>query len=70
MTLKEFQALEITEQAIAVWTGTFPDTIVEAKYNVHLYNVSNLYVQIYYSNKVNNIVKIRAFKSTSLYSLT
>lgn len=65
MTLYQFRALDINEQANAVWEGTFLDSRVEAIYNVHLYNVGDFYVEVYYSNKLNEIVKIRAFRSTS-----
>ncbi len=65
MTLKEFRALNINEQANAVWNGTFLATVAEPKYNVHLYNVSDFYVKVYYSNKLNEIVKISACRGTS-----
>jgi hypothetical protein len=66
MTLRQFRAFDINEQANAVWNGTFLGTVAEAKYNIHLYNVAHFYVKVYYSNKLNEIVKIRAFKTTSL----
>lgn len=66
MTLYQFRALDINEQASAVWGGTFLDSRVEAIYDVHLYNVGDFYVEVYYSNKLNEIVKIRPFRYTSL----
>jgi hypothetical protein len=66
MTLYQFSALAINEQANAVWDGTLLDSRVEAIYHVHLYAVGDFYVEVYYSNKLNEIVKIRPFRYTSL----
>jgi hypothetical protein len=66
MTLKEFRTLDINKQANAVWSGTFLDSVAKAKYHGYLYNVHNFYVKVYYSNELNEIIRIRAFRSTSL----
>jgi hypothetical protein len=38
----------------------------EAGYNVLLYAVSAFYVEVYYANSINEIFKLKAFKSTNL----
>jgi hypothetical protein len=68
MTLKEFRTLDINEQANVVWAGTFLGTLANTKYYVHLYSVYGFYVKVYYSNELNEIIRIRAFRNTSLLS--
>jgi hypothetical protein len=66
MTLKEFRALDINEQANIVWAGTFLDCLAKANFYVHLYEVQGFYAKVYYTYEANEIIRIRAFKNTSL----
>lgn len=66
MTLKEFRELDINEQANVVWAGTFLQKLAKSNYYVHLYDVQGFYVKVYYSYESNEIIRIRAFKNTSL----
>jgi hypothetical protein len=67
MTLYEFRALNDIDQANAVWdNGTHLGTRVEEGQSVLLYNVCDFYVEVFYSNGLNEITQLKAFKTTKL----
>jgi hypothetical protein len=66
ITLYDFQAMTISEKAAAVWEGTFIGDRPEADLFVQLYNLGTFYAEVFYNQQLNEIVKVRGFKSTRL----
>jgi hypothetical protein len=66
MTLDEFRKLSEADQANATWGGEFLSSRIEAGYKVLLYAVPLFYVEVYHSDKLNKILKLRAFNTTVL----
>lgn len=62
MTLYQFRLLDQDEQAGAVWDGTFLETRFEPGYKILLYAVGDFYVEVYYSDTLNEITRIRPFR--------
>ena len=66
ITIYEFNALDESGKANAVWTGLFLDDREENGLKVQLYSLSNFYVEVFYDQRVNKILRFRAFKSYDL----
>ena len=66
MKIYEFRQLSKDEQANAAWAGVFLDVRTENDLYVLLYYVDEIYVEIYYSAVLNEIVKLQPFKSSKL----
>lgn len=58
MTLPEFQALDKTEQANAVWAGRFVSNRVVDDHYVQLYDLDSFYVEVVYDPLTNKIITI------------
>ena len=64
MKMYELRQLSKDEQAKAAWHGVFLDVRTENDLYVLLYYVDEIYVEIYYSTVLNEIVKFQPFKSS------
>ena len=64
MKMYEFKQLRKDEQADAAWAGVFLDVRTENDLYVLLYFVDEIFVEIYYSTVLNQIVKLQPFKSS------
>jgi hypothetical protein len=65
MTLYQFNMLDKTEQAEAVWNGVHIDNRQDDQHNILLYEVDGFYVEVFYHRTYNVIVKFRSFSSTT-----
>ena len=63
MTLYEFRTLPEHEQAEVVWQGQFFLTRTDRKHTVLLYKVHDFYVEVYYEDESNELVKFNPFSS-------
>jgi hypothetical protein len=66
ITLYDFHAMTIQEKAAAVWEGTSIGDRPEGNLFVQLYNMGTFYAEVFYDQELNEIVKVRGFKSTKL----
>lgn len=66
ITLYNFIAMNETEQANAVWNGTYLGDRFECDYVIQLYTVSTFYVEVFYDPKENKIIRFRPFKTNKL----
>ncbi|MDB5124745.1 MAG: hypothetical protein JWP94_2874 [Mucilaginibacter sp.] len=66
MTLYAFRALGQDEQANQVWEGVLLGQRTESDLNILLYGVHSFYVEVFYSNAENSIVRLRSFRTTKL----
>jgi hypothetical protein len=60
MTLKEFQALDETTQANAVWDGTFVSSRVVDDVFMQRYDLGGFSVEVYYDPMANKVFKLHA----------
>jgi hypothetical protein len=65
MTLYQFNLLDKTKQAEAVWSGVHIDNRQDDQHNILLYEVDGFYVEVFYHRIYNVIVKFRSFSSTT-----
>ncbi|TMI63724.1 MAG: hypothetical protein E6H07_13220 [Bacteroidetes bacterium] len=65
MTLYQFNMLNKTKQAEAVWNGVHIGEREDGPYNILLYQVHSFYVEVYYHRPHNSIIKFRSFSSTT-----
>ena len=63
MSLYDFIALNENQQAEAVWQGEFVIFREGPRATVMLYRVHNFYVEVYYSNENNAVVRFNPFRS-------
>jgi hypothetical protein len=63
MTLYQFNALDEMEQAEAVWDGVFVADREDDQHRILLYQIDSFYVEAYYNNEHNVLVKFRSFSS-------
>ncbi|HEV7333926.1 MAG TPA: hypothetical protein VGN63_23025 [Flavisolibacter sp.] len=63
MTLYEFRLLSEEEQAQTIWFGQFFLSREDREYTVLLYKVYDFYVEAYYSNESERVVKLNPFSS-------
>lgn len=66
MDLGQFDRLDYTRKTEAILKGTFLATRITAAYSVKLYNVDNFYVEVYFHNRSQLIIRFRAFDQTAL----
>jgi hypothetical protein len=66
ITLFDFHAMTIHEKASSVCEGTFIGDLPEGELFVMLYNMGTFYAEVFYNQEINEIIKIRGFKSTEL----
>ena len=60
MTLYEFNALSVQQQADAVWKGEFRLFREQIVHTVLLYKVHDFYVEVYYNNESNEVVRFHS----------
>jgi hypothetical protein len=65
LTYLDFNALTESEQAEAVWKGTFLDDRVEGGQHVQLYRLDGFYVEVLYDPVSNSVSKFSAFNSST-----
>lgn len=66
ITLYEFNILPDNEKADTVWeNGVFLLNRVVEGNAINLYSLNDFYVEIWYDQPNNKIIKIRSFKSTN-----
>ena len=63
MTLNEFSVLNDEQKAITVWEGEFMTYREEKGFIIMLYKVYDFYVEVYYNNQNNKLVKFNPFSS-------
>ena len=63
MTLLEFNALNLTEKAEAVWRGTFLAEREAEGFTIQLYSLDSFYAELFYDPAANKITEFRAFTS-------
>lgn len=67
LTLYEFNVLNENEKAQLVWDkGIFLHNRVEGNIGYGLYHLFDFYVEVQNDNEINEIIKIRSFKSISM----
>jgi hypothetical protein len=66
MTLYEFNALDITEKAEAVWRGTFLADREADGLTIQLYALTGCYVELFYDPRANQITGFEAFTNKQL----
>ena len=66
MTLYQFNVLSKKQQAeLTFYEGKFVDDRIEDDFKVLLYQLYSFYVEMYYNQKENRIVRLRNFSSTT-----
>jgi hypothetical protein len=63
MTLYEFRLLSWDEQAAATWEGHYLMARQEDSCNISLYKVYNFYVEVYYCNSSNRLLRFHSFNN-------
>ncbi|TSJ38912.1 hypothetical protein FO440_20660 [Mucilaginibacter corticis] len=63
LTFYDFNALSDAEKADAVWQGTFLADREENGLAVQLYTVNSFYVEVFYDQLENKLVRFHAFSS-------
>jgi hypothetical protein len=61
LTLDDFNLLNESDQAEAIWQGTFLADREENGLIVRLYSLDNFYAEVFYDGHVNKILRLRAF---------
>jgi len=69
MSLYEFSALSQNEQAEATWNGEFFMTREDHQHVILLYKVHSFYVEVFYNNMTNKIVRFNPFNSKKRLNL-
>lgn len=64
MTLYQFNLLNETEQAEAVWSGVHFGERQDEEHSILLYQVDSFYVEVYYHSENNVVSRMRGFSST------
>jgi hypothetical protein len=65
LSLKEFNTLNESRQAEAVWDGTFLADREENGLVVRLYSLGAFYGEVFYDPHTNKILRVRAFDTAS-----
>ncbi|MEO7214511.1 MAG: hypothetical protein ABIX36_17025 [Mucilaginibacter sp.] len=63
MTLADFNALKADEKAALAMQGNFVDVRTEGDIKVALYSHPDFYAEVFYNDRINEIIKCRAFNS-------
>ncbi|MGN6615110.1 MAG: hypothetical protein ACTHKC_08710 [Candidatus Nitrosocosmicus sp.] len=66
MTLYQFNALNETNQAEAIWNGMFLTHREDRMFRILLYQIDSFYVEVYYQKQKNFLSHFRAFTTTRL----
>jgi hypothetical protein len=66
MTVHEFNALDITEKAEAVWRGAFLADREANGLTIQLYSLTGCYVELFYDQAANQITNFHAFTNKQL----
>ena len=69
MTPEEFYELDEQEQAETIWDGVQVADRFEDEYDVILYQIGKLYVEVYYHREHNFIRKLNAFTKPDLLDI-
>lgn len=69
MTPEQFNNLDEAEQAETVWDGVQIADRFEEEYHVILYQIDNLYVEVYYHQEHNFIRRLNAFTKLELLDI-
>ena len=64
MTLCEFNAMDRSGQAEAVWNGVHILARHDEQHSILLYQIDSFYVEVYYHRKHNKIERFRSFSNT------
>lgn len=64
MTIRDFQALDEIGQGEALLTGTYLESRSAIGYKVSLYAINDFFVEVYYSEVLNEIFQLVPFNST------
>lgn len=63
MTVKKFIELDEMEQAEAIWAGKQMGQRLDGEYQILLYNVGGLYIEVQYDPKINMIRKFTTYNT-------
>jgi hypothetical protein len=63
LTLDDFNALNETEQAEAIWQGTFLADREENGLIIRLYSLNSFYAEVFYNAHTNKILRLRVFNT-------
>lgn len=66
MALYEFNKLDTTSKANAVWDGVIIGDREEDSYRILLYALDSFYIEVFYEKSKNEIVRFRSFSTTTL----
>jgi hypothetical protein len=66
MTSNDFNGLNYTQKTETILKGTYLAQSSKDRYYIHLYNVGNFYVEVFYENRSQLITHFRAFENTIL----
>lgn len=69
MTLEEFNELDMTEQAKAVWGGDFVEHRKTPEATISLYSLGSFFVEAWYTRDHSKFIKFHPFESPSLINL-
>lgn len=69
MTLEEFNELNMTEQAKAVWGGDFVEHRKTPEATISLYSLGSFFVEAWYSPDHDKCLKFHAFQHQSAINL-
>ena len=64
MTLCQFNQLDENEQAEAVWSGAHIAERHNEEFDILLYHIDSIYVEVFYDREYNVIRRLRSFTST------
>lgn len=64
LTLNDFNNLDENEKANATWQGTFLADREENGLIVRLYSLDAFYVEVFFDDRANKILRLRAFDHT------
>ena len=64
MTLYEFNALNVNDQAETIWEFVFIAEREDIDHRILLYPIDNFYVEVYYDKDFNVLRKFKSFDST------
>lgn len=69
MTPSQFYNLDEAEQAETIWEGKYVGSRQDKDHNILLYQIKNLYVEVYYHKEFNVIRRFEAFTKDELLDI-
>jgi hypothetical protein len=66
MTLYQYNLLTDHQKTEVIWQGTFLDDRREGRFMVQLYSLGDFYVEVYYNQQNNQIMRFKSFRTTRL----